>query len=45
MILQLLEFFFQDFYHWIGGLIYIGTATVCFGMALGLVAEIFTGKK
>lgn len=45
MVLSLLEFFFQDFSHWLGGLIYLGAGTMAFGIALGLIAEIFTGKK
>jgi hypothetical protein len=43
-MMELLQFFFQDFAHWLGGLIYIWSGAICFGLALGLIAEMFRGK-
>lgn len=43
-MMQVLEFFFQDFSHWIGGLVYIIVSVGSLGMALGLIAETFRGK-
>lgn len=44
MILQLLEFFFQSFSHWLGGLIYISVSFWCFGFGFGIIAGLFRGK-
>lgn len=40
-MIAILEFFFQDFFHWLGGLIYLVVGIGSFGMVVGLIAEIF----
>ena len=44
MILELLQFFFQSFSHWLGGLIYLVVGTACFGVAIGVTVELIRGK-
>jgi len=44
VILELLQFFFQDGWHWIGGLVYIAAVLGAFGMGLGLIVELIRGK-
>jgi hypothetical protein len=43
-LIEILQFFFQDIWHWIGGLIYIWSSVLALGLGLGLVTEALKGK-
>lgn len=40
-MMEIIEFLFADFWHWLGGLIYIAVITSIFSEALSYVASLF----